>query len=278
MLSSFDDYPLHQVIEPLRIPGTTDQNFSTASTSTRTTAVPRWPSSPGWVVIRTEAWSMHSWRCATTTSITSFGQAGHLVPIAPTRRWRNIDRGRRGIEDASADVRSQWRRRRIGPDLDRCDTGTRGAAARTGAGRQNRHGHVPLHPDGNWHRAFAVADRTFDVAPDSWLGIRDRSWGVRPIGTPDTGGIDAAAPPAGYLWNWVPMQFADRTIVFAVQEDSAGNRSVDEAVLVPTDPAASQIDLGAAQHDWTFVPGTRQVAAGVVSFPQSRGELTSGRG
>lgn len=276
MLSRFDDYPLHQVIEPLRIPGTTDQNFY-------------------------DRYYFNAHNCSAEVAVVAglgcYPNRG-VVDAFVAVRYDNVHRVVRASRALGADRADTS----VGPIAIEVVEGLktlRLTCAPTGGGVAldlTWTGAIPAHAEprhrlarngrtimdmcrfiqtGTWQGKLTVADRTFDVTPDSWWGIRDRSWGVRPIGTPDTGGIDAAAPPAGYLWNWVPMQFADRTIVFAVQEDSAGNRSVDEAVVIPTDPAASRIDLGAAQHDWTFVPGTRQVAAGVVNFPQSRGEPTS---
>ena len=40
---------------------------------------------------------------------------------------------------------------------------------------------------------ITAAGRTFDVTPDRWKGVRDRSWGVRPVGEPEAPGHQGRA-------------------------------------------------------------------------------------
>ena len=71
-----------------------------------------------------------------------------------------------------------------------------------------------------------------EIAPDSWIGTRDRSWGVRPVGEPEPPGIHGADALPGFFWIYAPMQFDDCSILTIVQEDRHGARVLEEAVRV----------------------------------------------
>jgi hypothetical protein len=274
MLSPFDDYPMHQVIAPLRQPGTTDRNFydryyfnvhNCTEEFVMVMGLGCYPNRgvmDGFVAVRHEG--MHY--------------------VVRASRALGVDRADVSVGPLSVEVVEGLKVLRL-----RCAEGAGDIAfdlTWTGA--------IPAHAEprhdmvrdgrtimdmsrfiqaGTWSGRITVSGRTFDIDPETWWGVRDRSWGVRPIGEPDGGGIDAAGPPAGYMWNWAPMQFADKTIIFAAQEDSAGQRSHDQAVLVHSDPSAPPIQLGSARHLWEFVPGTRRLAGGSLSFPDSPVEI-----
>src|SRR3954469_9979576 len=45
---------------------------------------------------------------------------------------------------------------------------------------------------GTWTGSLRVDGRDITVTPDTWLGTRDRSWGIRPVGDPEPPGRAAA--------------------------------------------------------------------------------------
>ena len=47
------------------------------------------------------------------------------------------------------------------------------------------------------------------VDPATWIGTRDRSWGIRPIGEAEPAGRPADPPFEGMWWLYVPMAFDD---------------------------------------------------------------------
>jgi hypothetical protein len=129
---------------------------------------------------------------------------------------------------------------------------------------------------GRWSGSLTTGDRTFDVTPDRWWGCRDRSWGVRPVGEPEPPGIRAAKPPAMY-WNYAQAQFDDFSIVYMVQEERDGSRVLEEAVRVWNDPARPAEHLGRPEHTLSFVPGTRTVSSAVLDLgPVGKVEVTPG--
>lgn len=48
---------------------------------------------------------------------------------------------------------------------------------------------------GTWSGRIVVDGERIAVDPATWLGSRDRSWGIRPVGEPEPGGGGAAPPP-----------------------------------------------------------------------------------
>ncbi|MCS6985988.1 MAG: hypothetical protein NZM40_00840 [Sphingomonadaceae bacterium] len=95
-------------------------------------------------------------------------------------------------------------------------------------------------------------------AVDGFLGTRDRSWGVRPVGAADP---QPPAPPTvpQFFWLWCPLHFPGVSLFAHTNDDAAGipwNRS---AVLV--DHATGQVrHLVEPRFALDLEPGTRQVA------------------
>src|SRR3546814_6514243 len=64
-----------------------------------------------------------------------------------------------------------------------------------------------------------------------WTGTRDRSWGIRPVGT-----SEPQPPPEGnfnqFFWLWTPCNFADRSLFFHSNDDGDGHPWNRRAVIV----------------------------------------------
>ncbi len=127
---------------------------------------------------------------------------------------------------------------------------------------------------GVWKGSLTVAGRTFDVTPDTWKGVRDRSWGVRPVGEPEAPGIRSRETHDGYGYrhDWVPMQFDDHMLKVQVDQDADGNRHVEEAVRVwntGTDRPHDQV--GPPEIDITYISGTREMQGAVIRLQTPEG-------
>ena len=96
---------------------------------------------------------------------------------------------------------------------------------------------------GTWEGTLEVGGRSWTVEPDTWLGSRDRSWGIRPVGEPEPPGLAAAESPPdyGFYWVYVPLRFDDFAVVVIVQEDGQGHRVLNDAVRVWPDGRAEQL-------------------------------------
>ena len=113
--------------------------------------------------------------------------------------------------------------------------------------------------NGRWSGTFTAGGRTYQVDPSQWWGVRDHSWGIRPVG----GGEPPSAPPpgagpGGFYWVWSPTQFNDRCLMYTVSEEPDGKRWHSAAeLLYPYASGRAPEPLTVAAHDFKLKPGTR---------------------
>jgi hypothetical protein len=108
---------------------------------------------------------------------------------------------------------------------------------------------------GSWRGQLTVAGEDLTVHPDTWLGSRDRSWGIRPSGEPAPSGRPPQDPTVGFWWLYVPIRFDDFALIIIVQEAPDGYRTLNEACRVFPDGRIEQ--LGWPRVEIDYVPGTR---------------------
>ena len=108
---------------------------------------------------------------------------------------------------------------------------------------------------GTWAGDLSVDGTDHRVTPDVWLGSRDRSWGIRPVGEAEPPGRSAEDPREGFWWLYVPLRFEDFGLIVIVQEDPDGTRTLNNATRVWADGRHEQ--LGWPEIDITYRPGTR---------------------
>ncbi len=74
------------------------------------------------------------------------------------------------------------------------------------------------------------------MTPDRCWGTRDRSWGVRPVGEPESDGIRQGEHVLSGMWNYFPMQFDDHAIMYICHERDDGERPLVQSERVWADP------------------------------------------
>jgi hypothetical protein len=125
---------------------------------------------------------------------------------------------------------------------------------------------------GCWSGTLQVGDETFQVTPDRWKGTRDRSWGVRPVGEAEHPGIRQNEGQMVGMWNYAPMQFDDFSILYILQEEPDGHRTIEEAVRIWADPSRPAEWLGRPEYEHTLVSGTRMIEGpSTLRFPEAPG-------
>ena len=127
---------------------------------------------------------------------------------------------------------------------------------------------------GCWTGALRVGSEEFRVTPDRFKGSRDRSWGIRPVGEPEPPGIHADTPVMEGMWNYAPMQFDDYSILYICNEHNNGHRELEEAVRVWADPSREPEWLGRPEHDHHVVvkaPYVTQIDRSILRFPEAPG-------
>jgi hypothetical protein len=108
---------------------------------------------------------------------------------------------------------------------------------------------------GSWSGVLHVGGENLSVTPDLWIGSRDRSWGIRPVGEPEPPGRASDEPREGFWWLYVPLRFDDHAVIVIVQEDPDGTRTLSGASRVWAGGRHEQ--LGWPEVDFTYTPGTR---------------------
>jgi len=125
---------------------------------------------------------------------------------------------------------------------------------------------------GCWTGSLEVDGESFAITPDRWKGTRDRSWGVRPVGEAEPAGIREEIGQMVGFWNYAPMQFDDFSILYIVQEEPDGHRTIEEAVRIWADPDRDPEWLGRPEFEHRLEPGTRLIATpSTLRFPEAPG-------
>lgn len=83
---------------------------------------------------------------------------------------------------------------------------------------------------GRWSGWIEIDGERIEIRDDgAVVGVRDRSWGVRPVGEPIVG------PPSvpQFFWLWAPTVFGDACTHFAVNEEADGRTWHESGAVVP---------------------------------------------
>ena len=105
-----------------------------------------------------------------------------------------------------------------------------------------------------------------------WRGTRDRSWGVRPIGAPDAQPLLPLAPPQFY-WLWAPLNFDRHALFFHTNDDGDGSPWNRSAVLVDL-ATGTETRLAAPAAALRFKPGTRHADSARLTGTLPAGSIT----
>lgn len=117
--------------------------------------------------------------------------------------------------------------------------------------------------------------QTFQVTPQSWIGVRDHSWGLGRTGgaaspaiAPDT----ARDPRRGFaMRQWTMVRMPDRVMFWQFHQQKDGSFDAPESIVIPLDssqPRWSYVDVTA---DATRVDGLPRASSTRVSFTRADG-------
>jgi hypothetical protein len=259
MLHPFDDYPLHQTPEPLSHPGTDSPNaydryffngFDAAGSVFFAVALGAYPNrrvmDAAFSVVRDGV--QHNVRgsrlCPSDRTDTAAG-AVRVEVVEPMRRHRITVDDRHGLSadltmTAIAPVIEEPRFRHV--------IGTRVVLDFT-----------RLTQFGRWEGWIDVDGHRIDIGA-GFVGVRDRSWGIRPVGDAIPG------PPAvpQFFWIWAPTVFDDACTHLALNHEADGRPWHQSGAVVPLigDDDAT-LDPGRVQRgesadiEVAWRPGTR---------------------
>jgi hypothetical protein len=108
-------------------------------------------------------------------------------------------------------------------------------------------------------------------AVDGFMGTRDRSWGVRPVGQRDAQDLAPPAPPQ-FFWLWSPCNFPAGSFFFHSNEDAQGVAWNRRAVWAPDGAGAEDlVDIAPEAMSLAWTPGTRHAKAAKVAWRDGAG-------
>lgn len=122
---------------------------------------------------------------------------------------------------------------------------------------------------GSWSGKLVIDGEEIAVDPSAWIGTRDRSWGIRPVGEAEPAGRPADPPFEGMWWLYVPMAFDDFAIVIIIQEDPSGFRSMNDCTRIWRDGRIEQ--LGWPRVKIHYRSGTRIPTGATIDATDSAG-------
>lgn len=115
---------------------------------------------------------------------------------------------------------------------------------------------------GSWEGTITVDGEEIIVDPAVWLGSRDRSWGIRPVGEAEPAGRPADPPFDGMWWLYLPMAFDDFALVLIIQEEPSGFRTLNDCTRVWADGRVEQ--LGWPRVTARYRSGTRTATGATI--------------
>lgn len=145
-------------------------------------------------------------------------------------------------------------------------------------------GHLIMHTTrftqmGFWTGHFTIDGQRFEV--NQAYGTRDKSWGVRPVGEPQGGAPGLMNGEPGVYWIWSPINFGDICTQFGTFEDRDGRSEQVSADIVPlyADPAEipegeepGRIEMVQATHKVNWISGTRAPAGATIEMQDRDGQ------
>lgn len=106
---------------------------------------------------------------------------------------------------------------------------------------------------GSWNGWIEVDGERIEVDQAAVTGSRDRSWGIRPVGEPALTGATVAIPQ--FFWLWAPVNFAGFSTHFDVNEYGDGRRWHEIGVIAPGGGAGEMMRTVDYRIEWR--QGTR---------------------
>lgn len=282
MLSKFDDYPIHQTAEPL---------FHTA-TSDRFTYDRFWYNGHArdgsfyFGVAMCRYPNLGILDCSLSLALDGRQYAFHGSRRAPHEPTDT------SVGPFSLHILEPMGRHRvlIGPNETgiECDLLFTPSTACVEEGRQTMRNERHLVMDvtrldqfGAWEGWIRFDGKELQVDGRSTFGLKDRSWGIRPVGDAYSGGAPLSEFQAVHFC-WMPIHWDDQCSLAGWFEDAGGNQWHTDQCFLPRYPTTadipgtndpdSKIWQGRVQHDITMLPGTRRAGSAVITMQDRAGE------
>ena len=110
---------------------------------------------------------------------------------------------------------------------------------------------------GRWTGNINFKETSVDVKPEEFFGTRDRSWGIRPVGSPDAQPVPPIKLPQFY-WLWAPANFEEFSSHVYFVDNERGESTHSHSVLQMSSEKQTEV-LGAPQKIITYEKNSRRV-------------------
>jgi hypothetical protein len=275
MLSSFDDYPIHQTPEPIARPASSDRNFYDRYWFNAYDRDGAFYFGVGLGYYP----NLRIMDCAF-----SIARAGEQHAFHASRRAPSDPRETR-VGPFRIEVSEPMRRLRVVIDPNEtgiaCDLVFDARTACVEEGRQTLHREGRLLMDatrfaqfGRWSGSVAYAGQELAIDRQRVFGTKDRSWGIRPVGDPDPGGAPPQSLPQVFFL-WAPIHWEDHCTHFLIFEDETGTPWHQDGMIVPAYPSVEAVPgvedpgvepLPSVGHQLQYVPGTRRAKSALLTL------------
>ncbi len=281
MLSRFDDYPIHQTPDPIAQPASSDRNVYDRYWFNGYARDGAFYFGVGMAVYP----NRQILDCAFSIVCDGEQHAFHASRRAPAERGETVV-GPFAIEIVEPMKVTRVRLGRNETGIE-CDLTFEARTACIAEGRQTLHQGGRRIMDstrfaqfGRWRGEIAAAGRRLTVDPGRVYGTKDRSWGIRPVGEPETGGAPLLELPHVFFL-WAPIHWDDRCTHFGVFEEPDGRRWYEEGMIVPIYPSPGEIPepedpgiepVAALEHRLVYEKGTRRARSAEIVLVARSGE------
>jgi hypothetical protein len=274
MLSSFDDYPIHQTSEPIAHPASGDPNhydryffngYSRDGEIFFAAAMGLYPNrhvvdASFSVVFAGEQINVHSSGKAPIDRMecTTVGPIAIEILIPLQQHRLTVDSPEHGIRaDLTYDATSQPYEEP--PFLVR-------------SGNRTTMQYTRLTQLGQWSGWLEVDGVRHDIFPDQVVGSRDRSWGIRGVGERVPMGAPATTAPQ-FFWLWAPVCFEGFGTVFDVNEYADGQRWHESGAMLTGSDTIKHAH--SVQYKYNYEQSTRRAESFELTygFAQSTASL-----
>ncbi len=125
-----------------------------------------------------------------------------------------------------------------------------------------------LTQNGSYEGFVELEGKRIEVGPDV-LGTRDRSWGVRPIGIGDA---QPLAPPRlpQFYWLWSPLNFDDRFMLYHLNADGSG-KPWNTASVIGNLGDSDAVHMASCSSHIDFKSGTRHAKRAAIEATDPEG-------
>mgnify|MGYP001816056547 FL=1 len=238
MLSSFDDFPIHQTSQPIAHTASTDINhydryfFNGVTTDTR--------------LFFALAMGLYPNRHVADASFSVVVGGGtvdaHQISVHASKRSPADRADANEVGPISVEVLEPLNALRVVVEAPehglRADlTFVRRSAAieephfRQQVGMRVVFDYTRLTQFGGWEGWIEIDGELTDLAPGETVGCRDRSWGIRPLGERGSTGAPVADPQ--FFWLWAPINFDTFSTHFDVNVLFDGRRCHETGFIAP---------------------------------------------